>query len=391
MAASPPHAARAAAPASRLVEEAGTHAGDVALFSTLAATAGAFIVLMGLADAFLTILHPDRDGRLSAALNRGVWRLAVAAARLRPGSRQELLGMAGPSMVVADILLWMLLPILGYALMYWPFLSGGFETPPRLGTDFWDAFYFSGVTFTTLGFGDITPLTRIWELLSIAEAITGFLVMSTSIAYIVAVFEGVDQRDALALQVFSETAGTWDGARLLTRSLQEEDAQALRNRLERWASLVRELHGRLYRFHGLALYVRTHGLEHGPERMLYALADVALGAKVLACSPSMRLLRPASDHLALGFEHFAHAIVRRHGTREARRLMAHPEPTEEDARAVRDAWRDLATRLDLEPPPTPPEQDERLLRLAARLRVFLAESDRLTLWRTLRAGPAARP
>ena len=353
--------------------------------------AGASIVLLGLADAFLTILHPDRDGKVSATLNRGVWRVAVGVTRLRPAWRKHVLGMAGPSMVVGDILLWMLLPIVGYALMMWPFLDTGFETPDGVGMGLWDAFYFSGVTFTTLGFGDITPLTNAWEVVSVSEAITGFLVMSTSIAYIVAVFEGVDQRDAFALQVYSETGGTWRGEAFVGRALEDEDVEALRKRVEGWAMRVRDLHGRLYRFHGLALYLRTHGLDLGPERMLYAISDVTLRVKVLASAPGMRRLRPVAEHLALGMEHFARALVRRHGRRASRRAMDEPAPTEEDARCVREAWDTEAAARGLEPPTPHPAEDPDLLALAARLRVFRGEIDRLSRWRTMEGRAFSRP
>ncbi|HET6405466.1 MAG TPA: ion channel [Candidatus Thermoplasmatota archaeon] len=360
------------------------------LVSVLIAIIGGGLILLGLMDAFLTILHPDRDGRLSATLNRGIWYLATILARVRTRRRHETLGFAGPTMVISDVLLWMLLPILGYGILVWPFMSGAFDTPTTLDRDLWDAIYFSGVTFTTLGFGDITPLTPVWELLSIAEAITGFLVMSTSIAYIVAVFEGVDQRDALALKIYSETGGTWNGALFVSRALEDEGADRLRGRVEGWASLVRDLHGRLYRFHGLALYLRTHGLDLGPERMLYALTDVTLRCQVLARAPEMRGLRPAADHLAIGVEHFAGALVRRHGTRRSRELMERPEPTERDIALVGEVWTAAAARFALSEPAVAPGRDAELLALAARLRVFLSELDRLTRWRTLEPGAATR-
>lgn len=355
------------------------------------ASVGATIVLVGLADAFLTVLPPDRDGRITAALNRAIWRAAVGLARVAPRARHRILGFAGPWMVISDVLLWMVLPILGYSLIIWPFLGSGFDVPPPLDADLWDAIYFSGVTFTTLGFGDITPVGRVWEILAIAEAITGFLVMSTSIAYIVAVFEGVDHRDALAMQVYSETDGTWSGAHLLARTLEEEGLEALRLRLGSWALIVRELHGRLYRFHGLALYVRTRGLDHGPERLLYALADVTLRAQVMTRSPTMRKLRPAADHVAHGVDHFASAFVRRHGSRAMRHAMDEPVPTAQDAERIRDLWRGAHARFSLDAPAKDPGEDAALLTLAARLRVFLVEVDRVTRWRAMAKDPRPEP
>ncbi|WP_119390799.1 ion channel [Taklimakanibacter lacteus] len=45
--------------------------------------------------------------------------------------------------------------------------------------------YFSTVTFSTLGFGDVLPPER-WRLLSALEAVNGFLVIGWSTAYLVA-------------------------------------------------------------------------------------------------------------------------------------------------------------------------------------------------------------
>jgi hypothetical protein len=48
-----------------------------------------------------------------------------------------------------------------------------------------DALYFSTVTFSTLGYGDITPPPG-WRLLCSLEAINGFLLIGWSVAYLVA-------------------------------------------------------------------------------------------------------------------------------------------------------------------------------------------------------------
>jgi voltage-gated potassium channel Kch len=50
---------------------------------------------------------------------------------------------------------------------------------------FQDALYFSTVTFSTLGYGDIT-LSRQWRLLGSLEGINGFILIGWSIAYLVA-------------------------------------------------------------------------------------------------------------------------------------------------------------------------------------------------------------
>lgn len=51
--------------------------------------------------------------------------------------------------------------------------------------DFETGLYFSTVTFSTLGFGDVLPPEK-WRLLAALEAVNGFLVIGWSTAYLVA-------------------------------------------------------------------------------------------------------------------------------------------------------------------------------------------------------------
>jgi hypothetical protein len=50
---------------------------------------------------------------------------------------------------------------------------------------FEDALYFSTVTFSTVGYGDITPPPA-WRLLCALEGVNGFLLIGWSVAYLVA-------------------------------------------------------------------------------------------------------------------------------------------------------------------------------------------------------------
>ncbi|HEY7750640.1 MAG TPA: ion channel [Aestuariivirgaceae bacterium] len=52
-------------------------------------------------------------------------------------------------------------------------------------TDFSTALYFSTVTFSTLGFGDVVP-TESWRLFAALEAVNGFLLIGWSTAYLIA-------------------------------------------------------------------------------------------------------------------------------------------------------------------------------------------------------------
>ncbi len=67
---------------------------------------------------------------------------------------------------------WAVLLMIGFTLVQWgsasPVLS------PKKFTDFGTYLYMSGMTFITLGFGDVLPLTGFGRLLVVMEAGTGF-------------------------------------------------------------------------------------------------------------------------------------------------------------------------------------------------------------------------
>ena len=60
--------------------------------------------------------------------------------------------------------------------------------PPNVLGSFEEATYFSFVTFTTLGYGDIT-LTDVWRILSGIEALNGILLIGWSTAMVFAVVQ----------------------------------------------------------------------------------------------------------------------------------------------------------------------------------------------------------
>jgi hypothetical protein len=51
-----------------------------------------------------------------------------------------------------------------------------------------NAFYFSFVTLSTVGYGDITPVSKVARMLAAMEAITGLLYVAVLIARLVALY-----------------------------------------------------------------------------------------------------------------------------------------------------------------------------------------------------------
>jgi hypothetical protein len=74
-------------------------------------------------------------------------------------------------------------------IMLWALCYLYIEPQPILGT-LEEAFYFSAVTFTALGYGDIT-LDPEWRILSGMQAINGILLIGWSTAFIFAVLQRI--------------------------------------------------------------------------------------------------------------------------------------------------------------------------------------------------------
>lgn len=108
----------------------------------------------------------------------------------------------------------------GFALLYLPWMPEGFsvdegaEDAPR-----WlQALYFSGVTLTTLGYGDIVPRAMPVRFIALAEAGTGFVAIPLAVAYFLTVNGALEQRRAAARALFHEAGHGPDAvAALLAR------------------------------------------------------------------------------------------------------------------------------------------------------------------------------
>jgi len=179
------------------------------------------IVLLGLValDVYGTILHSrGRSGPVTEALTRGAWRVARAAAFRcsRPG-RHRLLNHVGPMLLPGLVVSLVMLLILGYALLYLPHLPQSFNVVENARSPRWiEALYFSGITFTTLGYGDIAPHSTPMRLVALSEALTGFVFISLAVTYLVSLTAALERKRTVALSFYHQAGQGADVAGLLT-------------------------------------------------------------------------------------------------------------------------------------------------------------------------------
>jgi hypothetical protein len=118
-----------------------------------------------------------------------------------------------PGSLLLLIALWACLIILGYAL-----INFGFQIPHREGSfDFPSALYYSGVTFLTLGYGDLAPITGGGRFLAVVEAGSGFVFLAIVIGYLPVMYAVVQRREYAIILLDSKASSDPTGFELIRR------------------------------------------------------------------------------------------------------------------------------------------------------------------------------
>lgn len=199
------------------------------------------VALIGLVgrDAFDALFHAEGRGTASRLITRTVWHV-FRRARTRPGS----LSLAGPVALVTVITTWAGLLVLGWALIYWPHMPGGFRFDVGVeaaGPDFVHALNLSLVTLTTLGFGDITPTSEALRLILPLEALLGFGLLSASISFLLSIYPALSRRDSLAYEISLLRAAEAEGDLLVDALAPDATERLLAELTSRLITVERDL------------------------------------------------------------------------------------------------------------------------------------------------------
>ncbi|MBM7503613.1 potassium channel family protein [Agromyces aurantiacus] len=170
--------------------------------------AGVALIALGLNEVFHTVLHPTGRGRFSHYAASATWALSS-----RLGRRGRTV--AGPLAAVAIVTVWAALQIVGWALVYLPFVPDGFaynpEIDPALYPPIVEALYFSVVSMSTLGLGDVYPVDPWLRVVAPFQGLIGFALLTAAVAWFLELQPGLGRRRALALRIAlvreADTAG----------------------------------------------------------------------------------------------------------------------------------------------------------------------------------------
>jgi Ion channel len=219
------------------------------LLAILGAVLGAALNLLILIEGFEVMVLPRRVSRryrLTLWLYRGGWALwRIGAARLPAGKmRNVFLSYFGPLSLLTLFAVWVFGLILGFALLHWS-LGTHLQVLTGEKVGFGTYLYLSGVTFFTLGYGEVTPTTGLGRVLAVGEAGLGFGFLAVIIGYLPVLYQAFSRREVTISLLDARAGSPPSAAQALARIGQAQEVSALDPFLaewERWSAELLESH-----------------------------------------------------------------------------------------------------------------------------------------------------
>ena len=195
---------------------------------------GLLILAVAATDLFRTVLDYGGYGPISQRLYRLLWSAARRLAPLRPrATATGLLASTGPFMLLASVAAWIIMAAIGFALIYVPFMPELFSFRDNPGHPFLDALYLSTVALSTVGFGDVAAVHPALRLVSAAEALTGFAILTLTISYLFGVYQVIRDQSALAALIEDQADEPTDPLAVATSLMRHDSTDATLSDLHR--------------------------------------------------------------------------------------------------------------------------------------------------------------
>ena len=222
---------------------------------------GLALTLVIFVDAFESVLLPRRVThayRLIRLFYRITWRIwrRLAGFVSSPRRRETFLSLFGPLSLLVLFGTWAFGLIVGFALLHWSLqtpltVTAAEQTPMSYG-------YFSGDTFFTLGYGDLTPKSPIGKFLAIVEAGLGFGFLAVIISYHPVLTQAFSRRETTISLLDARGGSPPTASQILIRCRQAGDDDVLNSFLTEWERWSAELLESCLSFPMLAYYRSQH-------------------------------------------------------------------------------------------------------------------------------------
>jgi len=147
--------------------------------------------------------------------------------------KDRLLSFRGPASLLTTLGLWIVLFVIGYALMFWPFTEGNFATALKL----------SGSSFFTLGV--VSSPDGGPTVLEFAAAATGMITIALQIGYLPTLYSSYNKREALVTALSIRVRRIAWGPNILKHHYKENEMSTMPTLFaawEIWAADITESH-----------------------------------------------------------------------------------------------------------------------------------------------------
>jgi hypothetical protein len=216
----------------------------------LFALGGLLLIVLVLVDAFEAVVLPRRvtrkfrPARIYYRLTWTAWR-AVGLWLPRGKRREDFLSVFGPLSLLALFAAWAAALIVGFAVVHWSLGAPLFTANHNDQRTFGVYLYMSGVTFFTLGYGDVAPAATLGRVIAVAEAGTGFAFLAIIIGYLPSFSQASSQRE-ITISLLDARAGSpptaAEGILRAARVGHVSGLEPFFAEWERWAAQLLESH-----------------------------------------------------------------------------------------------------------------------------------------------------
>jgi len=161
---------------------------------------GLLITLLVVYDMTFTILSPKGAGTIADRTTRAIWRAILALSG--KNGRSKVLTYAGPLILLAIVLTWIILLWIGNTMII---LSDATSlwSPSKESyvTDIPDKAYFIAYVLSSMGSGDFSPNGDWWMIYTGFISFTGVVFISLGISFLIPVVEAITLKRQVALQI----------------------------------------------------------------------------------------------------------------------------------------------------------------------------------------------
>ena len=227
----------------------------------LVGVASVVVIVLILLDAFEAMLQPRRVThrfRFTRLFYRNSWSLCRLVAQMfrHPRRREAFLSLFGPLSLLVLFCLWGIGLILAFATLHWGLATAlaARQASWNLGT----YIYMSGVTFFTLGYGDVTPVDRPGQALAVIEAGIGFGFIAVVIGYLPTLYQAFSQRERTIGLLDARAGSPPTAAELVGRLAAAGRLHSVEGFLQEWEAWSADLLDSHLSFPVLSFYRSQH-------------------------------------------------------------------------------------------------------------------------------------